>query len=577
MAYEKVKSENYNNFGGLNTKVSKYDTQENEFIDLSNFDFSVPGSLSKRPGSTLYVGGSIIGPINSINEYQKLNGFSQVIVGANTNLYTLDSGTFNSIKSGLLNNGIFDAITFVDRYFTGNGQDFLVYDGASTRAFSLPPGTGLTFAQGVSNGSGMSGIFQYGYGYLNERGFFGAVSTGITVSATGVSTITLSGFTTPTGYGITAIVIYRTDPNLGDLFRIGYLAPNGATFIDNNLETSDFAEPDYLWFTMAPKYLEVYNNQLFMAGFSGAPSTVYFSDIGEPEGIQPTSFFEVRTNDADMVTGLKSYNSKLMVFKQFSFHEVSGDTVDNISVRQISDQYGCLNNRAIAVYEQYCNFLDPKGIIRYTGANIEVLSTRVEPVFLSMNINSARNAATAIHAKLRNEIWFAIPYNGATLNNLIVAYDYAVNAFTKYDGPFPSSLGYLKATFSLPTAFYGSYSGTISYFGSSFLGDNGSAINCHFKTRFLHDMGNSVTKQFRRFYVDLDPVIGSTSALNISFYTDYSTTAGLTRTMYQAPFQSRIDFGLPAKSMAVELSNNTATDPVRIHGFTIESRFQRAV
>ena len=45
-----------------------------------------------------------------------------------------------------------------------------------------------------------------------------------------------------------------------------------------------------------------------MAGFSAQPSRVYWSNIGEPEGVDPSFFAEFRTNDGDRLTGLKVYN-----------------------------------------------------------------------------------------------------------------------------------------------------------------------------------------------------------------------------------------------------------------------------
>jgi hypothetical protein len=132
-------------------------------------------------------------------------------------------------------------------------------------------------------------------------------------------------------------------------------------------------------------------------------------------------------------------------------------------------------------------------------------------------------------------------------------------------------------TFPYENAFYGTYSGVINAFGASLAGDNGVGMTTIMKTRFFADMGRSTTEQYRRFFVDLDPVLGFTSALSVNFFTDYGSSIQLTRTMYQSPFQSRIDFGLPAKSLAAEIINTTNTDPIKIHGFTIESREQRKV
>lgn len=572
----KIKSENYALLGGINTKASPYLTGPFEFLNLSNFDFTTPGSLTKREGSTQYVSGPVSGRITSLYEYEKLSGFSQVIAAANTNLYSVASGSYSSIKSGLLNGGLFDFVTFVDRLFAANGQDFFKYDGTNAYNYGLPPGVGLSAALS-GTGSGWTGTYIYEYGYLNERGYVGPCGPGITVSIAGHTLVTLSGFTVPTGFGITALAFYRTDANTTDLFRIGYASAVATTFLDTNLALSTESCNDNLYFTAAPKYLELYNNQMFMAGFSGMLSTVYFSQIGEPEGVEPEFNFEVRTNDGDKVSGMKNYLGSLMVFKENSFHQLLGDDPNNFLIKQVSDQYGCISNRAIVTFEDKCFFLDKKGIVEFNGANIRVVSNKIEPVFLSMNLSAARGNATAIHNRLRNEVWFSIPINGSTINNCTVVYDYVADAFTKFEGSNVSSLAVMSGSFSTPRAFFGDYSGLIHNYGQSLLGDNGAAMTCLLKTRFIHDMGSSVEEQFRRFYIDLDPVLGFTSALAVNFYTNYGVTASLNRTMYQAPFQSRIDFGLPAKSLAAEVVNATNTDPIRIFGFTVESRKQRDV
>lgn len=573
---DKIKSENYSSLGGINTKVSTYEVNKTEFLDLVNFDFTKPGSLTKRYGSTHYVGATVSGRITGVYEFERLSGASAVIVSANTNIYNLSAGSFSVFKSSLQNGAIFDFVTFVDRLFACNGTDFFKYDLSTVTNYSLPPGYTHTISTGSTGVGTMNGVYQYAYGYLNDRGFLGPVSPSITLSVTNVFATALSGFTTPTGYGITAIAVYRTGAGLSDLFRVGFHPVGGATFVDTNLSLG-VAAPEYTWFTMAPKYMEIFNNQLFMAGFSSQLSTVWFSDIGEPEGVKANYSFEVRTNDGDKITGLKAYNGALMVFKERSFHVLTGDNPENFLLREVSDQYGSVSNNAIVVYENHLAFLDRKGVIKYNGANIDILSLRIEPTMLDMNINAAKENATAIHNRLRNELWFGIPCNGATYNNCTIVYDYTVNAWTKFEGFNPSVLSVFKGSLSKSTAGFGSYSGAVFNFGYSLMSDAGTAMTCLIKTRYLADVGQSVTKQFRRLYLDVDAVTGTTSTISIRLFPDYGVTASVTRTMYQNPFQSRIDFGIPAKSLSAEISNTSTTDSIRINGFTIEYRLQRMV
>ena len=571
---EKFKSENYTNFGGINTKASKYLTGPTEFLDLSNLDFTTPGALTKRPGTALYNGATVLGRITGLYQFERLNGASYLVASANTNIYNVTTN-FSSFRASLTNNALFDFKTFVDRLFCANGSQFFIYDGTSQRNFGIPVPPAITAFTGISHASGgMSGIYLYSYAFQNDRGDIGGIAPGFTVSVEGQTAIVLSGFTLITGFGVTATAIYRTAPGLQQFTRIGFLS--GSTFIDNNLPLSNELSNNSLWFSLAPRYLEIYNNQLFMAGFSGLPSTVFFSEIGKPETIRPSNFFEVRTNDGDRVTGLKSYAGQLVVFKEKSFSVLSGDSPENFLLREVSTEYGCLSHRAIAVYEDFLTFLDRKGIAIYNGANVQIMSNAIEPTFNAMNPQAALNNATAVHNRSRNELWYSIPCDGATLNNCTVVFDYVSKAFTKFEGFNASSILVTRATFSTETAFYGSYSGAVVYFGPNLTSDLGLGFTCLAESRFLNDAGNSVTKQWRRFYLDVQSQ-GISSSVKADFRADYGSSIELTRTIGTLNQQTRTDFGIPAKSLQVSLTHIDPSSPLKMFGFSFEYRIQRMV
>lgn len=577
MAYEKNKTELYYLQGGINTKASQYVTQDNEALDIRNMNFVVPGAYSKRPGTEYYLGATVSGFVGGLYEFERLSGASYLVATANTNAYTV-TNTWSSFRSGLLNEGLFDFLTFVDRMFACNGQDFFKFDGANSSFYSLPPGQSLLTSITPAVGGGLSGIFLAGYGYQNDRGYYGPSSQGVTISLNGITfgSILYSGLVTPTGYGISAIAFYRSAPGQVNMYGTTQIAAGGTSFTDN-APISTRPEPPYLHFTMAPKHIETFNNQLMLSGFSSMLSTLYWSDIGEPEGVQPQSFTEFRTNDGDLISGQKTYNNQLVVTKLQSMHRLLGEDPTNFTLQEITDQYGNLSNQAIAVYNNIMVFLDSKGIGQYDGARIQIISNRIEPTFTAMNVNAAREHSMARHFRKYNEVWFAIPINGATMNNHIVVYDYLADSFTEYDGFSPSYLAIAGATFGRKTMLYGSYTGSIAYFGSTINGDLGQAITCLIKTRYLSPMGHSVTQQFRRFFLDVDPILGVTQPINVSFRTDFGSTVGFTSVMYQEPFQSRIDFGLPGKSLSTEITHVSATLPFKINGYTIESRYQRSV
>lgn len=577
MAYEKLKSESYKNMGGMNNKVSPYDNSMMEFRDLTNVNFRIPGALTKRPGTSLYIGSSVIGSINGLYEFTRLNGSSYLIAGANTNLYNFTNPP-QAFATGLLNNGIFSFVTFVDRLFSANGHDFFKYDGSTTSAYSLPPGiTGSWFAT-VGVGGGLSGTIIAAYGYRNDRGYNGPVSNGFTVVLNGITfgSIIYNGMTTPTGFGITSIALYRTLPDQIDYFGTTYAPAGTTTITDTGFTLTSTLGNFNLYFTMAPKYLEIYNNQLFMAGFSAMQSTAFWSEIGEPEGISAEFFNEFRTNDGDRITGLKAYYGSLIVAKQRSLHRLVGSNPTDFQAVEITDQYGCLSHRTMITFQEKFVCLDSKGILYYNGSNLDILSIKIQPVFERMNIPAALDQACALHVREFNEVWFAIPVDGSTVNNLIIVYDYILMAWTKYEGVKASSLATIIGTLPRRSVLYGGYTGAVFNFGASYLADNGQAFTCLIDSKFMSNLGESIEQQYRRLFLNCEPITGATSPITVNMRTNYGSTIQLTRTMYQNPFQSRIDFGLSAKTIQFEMAQTSASLPMTIYGWTFESRYQRA-
>jgi len=704
MAQIKQKSENYVNFGGINSKTSQYLTGPHEFLDLKNWDFSTPGSLTKRPGTTMYIGQTFAGTkITGVFEFSQLDGSSQLVVGATGGLWTGTSltslvaaslgnggtvaigasitagapsgasvlGTAWHLWNGVasftggqvlvggvtiiaeyghfgaptevalpmnLSSGNLDFAIFANNLFVANGSAFYRYSGSAFTRWGWPRPIGNLSSGLVNLSVGTSQVaiptgneWWLGAAYVKSDGTVGPMSVIAKTSTPGYS---LSGFSffaiaTPVltyqsqwdvtgayyylaiggsmtplpGFNANNVIINDTAPALstfrfvgtdlsvassgigftGGVFPSGASGPNNYAFFGETYATGGFnqtwgqslayVQPN----AVVPSFTEIFQNRLFMAGLTGTPSTVWFSELAKPELIDPSFFFEVRTNDGDGIKGLKSYLDRLMIFKERSTHELIGDDPTNFVLRQISDQYGCINNNSAVVYKQQCWFLDIRGICEYNGANVGIISNdKIDPIFQRMNLTAAKAEAFAIHNKSRNEVYFAIPVDGATLNNLIVTHDYVTGAWGTWDGFQPSYMTVARATFMTDRLFFGDYQGRVNHLDSTIFGDNGAGITVLLKTRFLHDPENSVQKQFRRLWVDNTP-IGTTAALNVNFYQDYGSSVVASRTMYLNQFQSRIDYGVNARSMSLEMSNNSASYSVKLHGYSIDYRTLRRV
>lgn len=679
MPHPKLKSENYQNFGGINAKASPYVLGPHEFLDLNNFDFSTPGSLTKRWGTTQYIGTTFSGKITALFEYERTSGFSSVVFATGSSLYALNDNTVTAItlpvgsgstyqlKHGILrlsddsigagtetssvslitgetyttinpmslgSTQVKDLTVFQNLALCSDGSAILKIDGNASTWYQLPevgyftitPGSDIIGAQlytiaaivSLNNGTPFGYNLSFGFAYENHLGLVGPITKLGEISTSGATFHVNGGVTygtyrlrmvvpVPPGFGISYVLSYfgqgltnpvwyeptRNDIAAGGTFATCTINYNGRTNkVDYIAFPSVYAEDQSGCFQLTssgftatqsifnfdnPRFTEIYNNQAFFSGFTTNPSSVFYTDIGSVEKMDPSNNFEVRTNDGDKVTCLKSFNSRLYVFKYNSMHELSGNDPESFNLREITDQYGCVNNLSAAVYNDYLVFLDSKGVMRFNGANALPISTKIQPIIERVNQTAAKLNACMIHDKPKNQILIAVPVDGATLPNLTLVYDYYVDAWSTYSGFVPSVFALIKGRQNEKTTMFGSFTNLIYNFGSTLYGDNGAGITCAFRTRFLGDMGQSVQKMWRRLWLNNDVVTSSTSIFNIHFQQDFGSSFVHNSTMFASAFQSRIDYGISAKSIAFQLDHYSTTQSVKVHGFAIAYRYLRDV
>jgi len=624
MAQQKRADTNYRLFGGINEKTSKYTLTDAQSTDIRNMDFNTPNALSKRPGYTQIVTGGLTGPVTGLYEFEKLNGASYIVASNATALFYYNLGTFDSLRSGFSSGQPFDFATFTNRLFLANGEFAGGWDGQTLLPLSVPCPPRLSTFSGVISYSpsavafGITGTpFQVyvSYNYLRVDGYQGPLSppSPQTPGDTflNLTQFRVSGFSVPSGYGITAIGIYLTarGPSF-DPFDLGPANPNFfptfsgqivheafrfVTFVPTSTATLTITEFDFpelftdlskgfsgqLFCFIAsytPKYIEIGNDRLWFSGFSSAPSGTFYSEVGEPEYILPESIFETRTNDGDRNTGLWFFQDEMHIFKRKSFHKIVGDSPDNFIQVEISTEYGCLSNKAIAEYDNMLLFLDEKGVVEYNGSSWRIISQVVEPTMRRMNVTAALEKAVAVHYATRNQIWFGIPVDGSTVNNLTVVYDYLLKAWTFFDGFRPTAIAPIKGPLSQKEMWFGDASGIVHYFSPSFYADNGVGMSLKVKTKFDAPRGENVENAFRRLFLDVNQSSGVTGTVNVNVVRNYDfSTVQATFAIYQNAYQTRRDFGVNGRSIAFEFNHNSASLPLTMYGFTVQHRFIRNV
>lgn len=484
--------------------------------------------------------------------------------------------------------------------------------------------TGPTLATTIANGT-----YSYQYAYIDRFGFIGPRSATLVFGASnanGINRIVLSGMTTGTaasfGYQNNSqpinvnsnsilfgnMILFRDQvpgfpsTDMVAITRISYTPAGSNIFFrdDGVYPLATFFEPtpvDDLYGSFSKllrkeKYLEIYQNRLFAGGDD---NILYFSEPDNLEQIFPESFLAVGDNKFSM-SGLKSFNQSLMIFLRKGVEKLTGDSPVNFNKQIVIPDYGCLSHKSIVEFNNKLWFLDESGIIEWTGAAYDQVSERMKDTFATMNISAAANKAFAINVIERNEVWFSIPINGSEINNIVVVYDYFANAWTtfKSDKLKPTAINYIYQSVTLgpinrdinnKSYLFGSIGSSLYNFSPYLTGDDGAGLTLSWRTRF-HDAGGSKssTAQFRRFFVDAKISAGSTQifgqTISLSFYSNYaSNTISMTLPLSLTTFtENRVEFGIPAKSLATEVAFGASTNmKVQFYGYTIESRYQRSV
>ncbi len=607
--YEKNKDENYNNLKGINEKLSDYITEPGQFLDLRNLGFERPGALTSRPGIADFASlplASYFASSRGLYEYIKNDGVSYLVYDIGDKLYkTWGSQIGISLTPNTTTSYGIDFQTNNNYLFYANGFGYQRFDGSYSVRYGVPKqrsyivGAGISF--NVSLGTGVtqiipsgSYVFRYApvkYGPTIMAGPVGQrvqddetgvnlefiVSLGATIVSQGQWA--LYGFTIQPGYGVSSILPYKIPPGLSSYISSPTFYPFTLMAQTDGITVYHSFFPEFtvggnqiqnFWFTLIPQYLETYNNILFMSGFSSAPSTVWHSNLAEPDEVDAENFFDVRTSNGDVITNMIVFQETLMIFKKRSVHELSGSSPDTLALKDVNLTYGCVNSTAAVTFRNKLWFMDEKGICEYNGPNTFIVSNPVENHLKTVDKSTCR----AFYVKKRTEVWFIC-------SGVAFVYDVDIEAWTIYDNL------QINTTAGANILNFGASIQDLSYveLGTSFIQltrfndlvhtDRGNAITLMAKTRYHKRGSDSTQEMWRRFFLN-NSVPGASTGVTLNFYPDYGSSVYLSRTTNLSQFQTRIDYGISAKSLSVEIIAK-ASEKVSINGYTIESRFLRKV
>lgn len=388
-----------NKWGTIKSKYkpeSKYVTMDEFTAGSYNFVTNITGAIEKRPTSVKY------NPIalNNVGKDQFeaifANGVHHLLMMDGTDLkYTTGDGIISLAKTGYTPTASMEYQMFQNRVYLDNGVDNpSVYDltgnyGGVTYTppqvkdmGAQPPGSAVTF--GADSGTGLTGSFHYKitflyYGFEESNGGPASALHTVTNKTINLTAVPIGG------YGVTARKIYR-DANDGNYLLVGTISNNTATtFADATtagttpIPVSNNTPPVF-------RYIALNLSRLWVAGVSGTPNTVYWSNPGEPDIFDPNNFIEC--NPGDPIQAVYIYQGITVILNRHSIGQITGTTDDTFAYQQIPGSVGCTDNRSIQIRTisgvPTLMWISDRGIYGFNGSSVEYLS---DPIEDEVNLN----------------------------------------------------------------------------------------------------------------------------------------------------------------------------------------------
>jgi hypothetical protein len=286
--------------------------------------------------------------------------------------------------------------------------------------------------------------------------------------------------------GTTRRYIYRT---LGNSSRTNVLADTTyykvATILDNTTRTySDLSTDTVIsvnaaptWATVSaggldvtpPKgsYCNIHGERLFIAGNKTYNSDIYWSDLFNPDYFLATSFEQIRPDDGDKITFIKSLLGILTIGKTNSIQKfyTDGDVVSAWYCSAPFSNNGCPAPYSVANSPLGIIYLGRYGLFVFNGQSSTLLS---DPITKEIRDIQQASIADTFGIYWNNEYHLAYTSDasGESENNRILVYDAIRESFT-LDLRYANCMATLQSGLDFGNLYYGTNDGKVVKEGST--------------------------------------------------------------------------------------------------------------
>lgn len=209
---------------------------------------------------------------------------------------------------------------------------------------------------------------------------------------------------------------------------------NGATLANWTNASGSVAVPN-------GKYMTYFQNQVFVAGLTAAPSgltlkdpksAVVWSAIADATNFDPASltgagFLEFDPNDGAAITAIGVAGPYVFVFKPRKTWVIT--SVANATSRMISNTVGAAAHRSLAQSPQGLIFLsEDRGCYVSNGSTVEPLNDAIDPTFKSITSGQRAQAAGVFYDR---HYYLSVPLTSAT-NDTILDFDTTLGSWWRH-------------------------------------------------------------------------------------------------------------------------------------------------
>ena len=334
-----------------------------------------------------------------------------------------------------------------------------------------------------------------------------------------------------------------------------YIA-NGADTV-RRWDGAAFSTPVYTGVTPTGRFLGLSSadNRLVSARFSGSaagnnPSTVRFSDEGNPTSFTATSYVDLTPGDGEEIMGVAYWRNQVFVFKSTKFFVFYGNSPDDaggvdFNYRPVEVGVGLAASRALAVTDHGVYFMDRAGIYLTTGTDATPVGANVEPIFhggssVYYQGGTLNHAAISACAMTYHDerLWFSFPAGTSTVNNRNLVFSPAEKWWSLQDIPAGPMCVFRPS--NVDELVFG-YSSGLKHLGrhveGAYLNDDGVAITARWQGGWF-DFGQRAVKTIREMK------LAGTGLVTVSIFRDYRQSPSITKQIDFSPAPSLYNSGL---------------------------------